>query len=83
MGKRLDKVEGISVDQRIFLIDQWIFNEKYRSLAKRKLIDGVSFEQIANEYQLSVNQAKNIVKDAIDIIYEKYKSDLTFKDPLC
>ncbi len=72
MGKRLDKVEGISVDQRIFLIDQWIFNEKNRNLAKRKLIDGVSFEQIANEYQLSVNQAKNIVKNAIDVIYEKH-----------
>jgi len=72
MGKRLDKVEGISVEQRIFLIDQWIFNEKNRNLAKRKLIDGVSFEQIANEYQLSVNQAKNIVKNAIDVIYEKH-----------
>lgn len=72
MGKRLDKVEGISVEQRIFLIDQWIFNEKNRNLAKRKLIDGISFEQIASEYQLSVNQAKNIVKDAIDVIYEKY-----------
>ena len=72
MGKRLDKVEGISVEQRIFLIDQWIFNEKYRSLAKRKLIDGISFEQIASEYQLSVNQAKNIVNNAIEVIYEKY-----------
>lgn len=72
MGKRLDKVEGISIEQRIFLIDQWIFSEKNRNLAKRKLIDGVSFEQIASEYQLSVNQAKNIVKDAINVIYEKY-----------
>lgn len=74
MGKRLDKVEEISVEQRVFLIDQWIFNEKYRNLAKRKLIDGVSFEQIASEYQLSVNQAKNIVRDVIEVMYEKYIS---------
>ena len=76
MGKMLDKVKEISVEQRIFLIDQWIFSEKNRKLAKRKLIDGVSFEQVANEYQLSVNQTKNIVKDAIEVIYEKYTQGL-------
>lgn len=72
MGKRLDKVQGISIDQRVYLIDQWIFNEKNRKIAKRKLIDGVSFEQISNEYLLSVNQAKNIVNNAIEVICEKY-----------
>lgn len=74
MGKRLDKVRGISIDQRVYLIDQWIFNEKNRKIAKRKLIDGVSFEQISNEYLLSVNQAKNIVNNAIEVICEKYHS---------
>ena len=71
MGRRLDKVKGISIEQRKLLIDQWIFNEKNRNLAKRKLIDGVSFEQIAGEYQLSVNQAKNIVRDVIEVMCEK------------
>ena len=71
MGRRLDKVKGISIEQRKLLIDQWVFNEKNRNLAKRKLVDGVSFEQIAGEYQLSVNQAKNIVRDVIEVMCEK------------
>ena len=71
MGRRLDKVKGIPIEQRKLLIDQWVFNEKNRNLAKRKLIDGVSFEQIAGEYQLSVNQTKNIVRDVIEVMCEK------------
>ena len=74
MGKRLNLLNGISAQQRVSLIDQWIFNEKYRNVAKRKLIDGITFEELACEYKISVNQAKNIVWDAINVIQEKYSN---------
>lgn len=44
-----------------YLIDQWIFNEKHRSIMKRRLLDGILFEALAAEFELSVQQIKKIV----------------------
>lgn len=43
------------------LIDQWIFNERDRKIMKRRLLDGICFEPLAIEFDLSVQQVKNIV----------------------
>lgn len=43
------------------LIDEWIFNERDRSILKRRLLDGVYYEPLAEEFGLSVRQVKNIV----------------------
>ena len=43
------------------LIDQWIFNERNRAIIKRRLLDGVLFERLAEEFGLSVQQVKSIV----------------------
>ena len=43
------------------IIDEWIFNERNRNIAKRKLIDGITFEKLAEEFDLSVQQVKTIV----------------------
>lgn len=43
------------------IIDEWIFNERNRNIAKRKLLDGVTFEKLAEEFDLSVQQVKTIV----------------------
>lgn len=47
------------------LIDEWIRKERDRRIIKRRLLDGVTFERIADEfyseYGLSVRQIKNIV----------------------
>lgn len=48
------------------LIDQWIFSERDRSILKRRLLDHVLFEQLAEEFSLSVNQTKTIVYKALD-----------------
>ena len=44
------------------LIDSWIFNERDRAILKRRLIDGITFEKLAEEFELSVVQVKRIVK---------------------
>lgn len=43
------------------LIDEWIFNERDRKILKRRLLDGVCYEPLAYEFDLSVQQIKSIV----------------------
>jgi len=42
-------------------IDEWILNEKHRAILKRRLIDGICFEPLAEEFDMSVRQIKTIV----------------------
>ena len=38
------------------LIDEWVFSERGRALLKRRLLDGICFEPLAEEFDLSVQQ---------------------------
>ena len=42
-------------------IDEWILNEKHRAIMKRRLIDGICFEPLAEEFDMSPRQIKTIV----------------------
>lgn len=42
-------------------IDEWILNEKHRAILKRRMIDGICFEPLAEEFDMSVRQIKSIV----------------------
>lgn len=53
------------------LIDEWIFNERDREIIKRRLLDGICFEPLAEEFEMSVRQTKTIVQKSIDIISQK------------
>lgn len=52
---------NISTSELEHLIDEWIFNERNRKILKRRLIDGICYEPLAEEFDLSVRQIKNIV----------------------
>lgn len=43
------------------LIDEWIFNERDRQILKRRLLDGICYEPLAEEFDLSVQQTKSLV----------------------
>ena len=43
------------------LIDEHIHSERNRMILKRRLIDGICFEPLAEEFDLSVSQVKRIV----------------------
>ena len=43
------------------LIDEWIFNERDRKIIKRRLLDGVTFEDLAGEFDLSPQQIKKSI----------------------
>ena len=54
------------------LIDEWILNERNRKILKRRLIDGVCYEPLAEEFMLSVRQVKNIVYKGEKKIYRHH-----------
>lgn len=43
------------------LIDEWIFSERNRAILKRRLLDGITYDCLAEEFDLSVRHVKNIV----------------------
>lgn len=45
-------------------IDEHIHSERDRAILKRRYIDGICFEPLAEEFNLSVRQIKNIVYKA-------------------
>lgn len=47
-------------------IDQWIFKERDRAILKRRLLDGICYEPLAEEFDLSVPQTKTIVYKAME-----------------
>lgn len=48
------------------LIDEYIFKERDRAILKRRLLDGVCFEPLAEEFDLSIQQTKTIVYKATE-----------------
>lgn len=43
------------------LINSWDLSERDRAVIRRRLIDGIRFEPLAEEFDLSVSQVKRIV----------------------
>lgn len=52
------------------LLDEWIFKERDRQILKRRLLDGVCYDQLAEEFSLSVRQVKNIVYRCEDRLFK-------------
>lgn len=50
-------------------IDTWIHSERDRKLLKRRLIDGICYEPLAEEFELSVRQIKKIVYKGQEIVF--------------
>ena len=51
------------------VIDEYIHNERDRQILKRRLVDGVCYEPLADEFGLSVQRVKTIVYKAQDKIF--------------
>lgn len=48
------------------LINEWIFNARGRDILKRRILDGISFEELAEEFHLSTQRTKVIVYRSLD-----------------
>ena len=51
------------------IIDEWVHNERNRKIAKRRFLDGICYEPLAEEFDLSTRQVKNIVYRVERVIF--------------
>lgn len=66
----MNRFNNISNTQLAAIIEEWIKNERDRKLMKRRLIDGVSLERLAEEFELSAKQVFRITNKYYDVLYE-------------
>ena len=50
------------------IIDEWIRSERDRAVLKRRLLDGITYERLAEEFDLSARRIKSIVYKGMDRI---------------
>lgn len=62
--ERTVDLDNISNSEIEHLIDEWIHSERDRKILKRRLIDGICYEPLAEEMGMSVIQIKRIVSKA-------------------
>jgi hypothetical protein len=65
---RFDNISNTDLSQ---LIDEWAKGERDRAIMKRRLIDCICFEPLAEEFSLSVQTTHKIVQKNLKIITTK------------
>ena len=65
MQRNLDRF-NLSNSEVYYLIDQWIRNDRDREILKDRLINGMTYERLAEKHDMSVRQTKNIVYKATE-----------------
>ena len=56
------------------IINEYIHKERDRNLLKRRYMDGITHEKLAEEFNLSVKQVKNIIYKHKDLIFDQLKT---------
>lgn len=52
------------------IIDEWVFDEKARAIIKRRLLDGITYDCLSVEFNMSVRQIQNIVYKTEKIVFK-------------
>ena len=55
------------------LIDEWIFNELHRAMLKRNLLDGRTYEQIAEQFDMSTRQVARLIPKLQEKLFRRIK----------
>lgn len=63
------KVKEYSNSQISAVIDEYIHSQRNRAILKRRYVDGITYERIAEEFDLSVRQTKTIIYKAENTIF--------------
>ena len=67
-----EKVIELSRTELDFLIDEWILGknaERDRAMLRRRLFDGITYERLAEEFDMSPRQTREIVHKAEQKLY--------------
>ena len=57
------------------IIGEYIHDEKHRQLMARRLIDNITIDRLAEEFDLSVSQVKRIIWKDSEIIFRHLEKD--------
>lgn len=52
------------------IIDEYIHSDRDRGILKSRFIDGLTYEKIAEKYDLSVRQTKRLIYNKQDLVFE-------------
>ena len=63
--------EDLSRSQWENLIDEWIFNEEHRKMLKRNLLDGRTYEQLAEEFDCSREKVARLIPKLQNKLFKK------------
>ena len=55
------------------LIDEYIHSERDRAILYRRLVDGITYERLAEEFDISTMQAKRIIYKSEEILFKNLK----------
>lgn len=56
---------GISISESIKLIDEWIYNERDREIAKEKFLNGKTYNEISKKYNITARQTANRISNIV------------------
>lgn len=55
------------------LIDEWVFSERDRAMLKRNLLDGRTYEQIAEQFDMSTRQVARLIPKLQEKLFKRIK----------
>lgn len=64
-----EELDDFSTDRINHLIEQYIHSERDRAIVRRNLIDNIIFEDLEDEFNLSVRRLKTIVYKGMEKIF--------------
>lgn len=63
-------IPDLSRSEYEHIIDEWVFDEKARAIIKRRLLDGITYDNLSIEFNMSVRQIQNIVYKTEKIVFK-------------
>lgn len=63
-------IPDLSRDQITYLIYQFIFSRRDREMLIDRLLDGMTYDQLAEKYDMSVRQVRNIIHRNKEIVFQ-------------
>lgn len=70
-NRKSEEMKEYTNSQISMLIDEYIHSERDRKILKRRLIDGICYEPLAEEFNLSTKQIKNIISKQEMILFSR------------
>lgn len=71
----MSKIENFDMSRSEWenLIDEWIFDEIHRKMLKRNLLDGRTYEQIAEQFGMSSRHVARMIPKLQDKLFKRIK----------